>query len=106
MIFSLKAIAPLENLVDQIDPFLDGNDDLYLENGVLTLELAEGPTYVINKHDQTAQLWLACPLHGALHAAYIDNQWIVLQKDMPLDMFLSETLSGVMGTCVIINLAN
>jgi frataxin len=38
-----------------------------LEGGVLTVELEDGGTYVINKHAPTQQVWLSSPQSGAWH---------------------------------------
>ncbi len=55
----------------------DASDDIdvELQEGVLTAELEDGRTFVLNRHVPLRQLWLSSPLSGALHFDYVDGSW-------------------------------
>ncbi|MDA0261290.1 MAG: iron donor protein CyaY [Proteobacteria bacterium] len=44
--------------------------DVELQASVLTVELEDGRTFVLNKHGPMRQIWLSSPLSGASHYGY------------------------------------
>ena len=55
----------------------EASDDIDVEllGGVLTAELADGRTFVLNKHAPLRQLWLSSPLSGASHFDHAEGSW-------------------------------
>ena len=49
--------------------------DVELLGGVLTAELEDGRTFVLNKHAPLRQLWLSSPLSGASHFDHAEGSW-------------------------------
>jgi frataxin len=62
--FLARVTAAVEDASDDIDVELQG--------GVLTIELEDGRTFVLNKHAPMRQMWLSSPLSGASHYKYDD----------------------------------
>ena len=74
-----------ENITDQMlhdlahqceERLLDGAE-IDLEDGILTINMDDGGTYLINRHLPTRQIWLSSPKSGAWHFApvqYNDTQ--------------------------------
>lgn len=54
-----RAQAELSTLVNALDQVQNDNLDCELENDILTLELGEDTTYVINSHRAARQIWMA-----------------------------------------------
>ena len=67
--FERQAAALLERLFDRIDDALGDELDVDYEAGILTLKLADGRTYLLNKHAPNREIWLSSPLSGAWHFA-------------------------------------
>lgn len=62
-----------QDLLQQVTRALeDASDDIDIEmnSGVLTVELEDGRTFVVNKHAPMKQIWLSSPISGASHYAY------------------------------------
>ncbi len=95
---SLEAIADktLEYLMDRIDEDLGGDLDVDIDGGVLTIELASGGCYVINKHNPNRQIWVSSPLSGAHHFDYDEarRQWVSTRSDATLAGLLASELSA------------
>jgi len=53
------AQAELRLLVNALDELQADDLDCELENDILTLELGDGSTYVINSHRAARQIWMA-----------------------------------------------
>jgi CyaY protein len=53
------AQAELSTLVNALDEVKSDHLDCELENDILTLELGEDSTYVINSHRAARQIWMA-----------------------------------------------
>ena len=66
--FERAAEAILRGLMARIE---DARDDAEAElaGGILTVELDEGGTYVINLHRPNRQIWVSSPKSGAWHFA-------------------------------------
>ena len=59
-----RVTTALENASDDID--------VEMNSGVLTVELEDGRTFVLNKHAPMQQIWLSSPVSGASHYGYDD----------------------------------
>ena len=64
--FDALARATLDRLAERIEAALD-DADVEFRDGVLTVELADGRTYVINRHAPNRQIWVSSPVSGAHH---------------------------------------
>lgn len=67
--FERRATAILEALFEQIEDQLGDWLEVDLEGGILTLELPDGGTYVVNKHAPNREIWVSSPVSGAWHFA-------------------------------------
>ena len=70
--FESLAAATLERFAERIEEAAD-ELDVELQEGVLTVETAQGATYLLNKHAPLKQIWLSSPISGAAHFAYDDT---------------------------------
>ena len=69
--FARRADATLLALAQGLEAALDADDpDIDLANGILTVGLADGRKFIVNKHMPTRQIWLSSPVSGAAHFAY------------------------------------
>ena len=50
-----------------------GDFDVDLESGVLTIEVDDVGTFLVNKHAPLRQLWYSSPLSGASHYDFDQN---------------------------------
>lgn len=91
----------IENLIDAISPqeyknisneYMDGladaledysesypQIDCELTQGVLTLQISDVGTYVINKQPPNQQIWLSSPISGPKRYDLIGGKWITLR---------------------------
>ncbi len=67
--FELLAERTLEALAEAIED-ADADADVELEDGVLTVEMADGRIFLLNRHAPLRQLWLSSPVSGASHYAH------------------------------------
>ncbi len=76
-----------------------------LEDGILTVELADGGKYVLNKHGPLKQLWLSSPKSGAWHFAYDEakREWRSTRGPETLNQILSRELSVATGGAVVLD---
>ena len=70
-----------------------------LEGGVLTVELEDGGTYVINKHAPTRQIWVSSPASGATHFARDQgsDRWIDTRGGRDLARMLRDEIRSATG---------
>lgn len=70
-----------------------------LEGGILTVELEDGGTYVINKHAPTRQIWVSSPASGATHFARDQgsDRWIDTRGGRDLARMLREEIRATTG---------
>ncbi|HNB28327.1 MAG TPA: iron donor protein CyaY [Alphaproteobacteria bacterium] len=73
--FERLAGQVLEGLFEQIESQLGDCLDVDLEGGILTIELSDGATYIVNKHAPNRELWLSSPKSGAWHFARGEAGW-------------------------------
>jgi len=66
--FERAAEATLRALMARIEEARD-DAEAELAGGILTVELEDGGTYVINLHRPNRQIWLSSPKSGAWHFA-------------------------------------
>ncbi|KAJ7932635.1 hypothetical protein B0H13DRAFT_2227770 [Mycena leptocephala] len=85
----------LENLVDGL-----GNPAYEVEyhSGVLTLQLGDKGTYVINKQPPNKQIWLSSPFSGPKRYDYRegDNAWVYSRDGQSLTELLNRELSDAL----------
>ena len=70
-----------------------------LEGGILTVELEDGGTYVINKHAPTRQIWVSSPASGATHFARDQgsDRWIDTRGGRDLARMLHDEIRTATG---------
>ena len=104
--------SDFENLADQILARLElqladqlEDADVELRGGILTIELADGRQYVINKHAPNRQIWLSSPVSGATHFAHDagSGAWRSTRGDAILHDLLAAELSAATGKPVTLD---
>lgn len=101
--FDRLASRTLKELLIAIEDALEDDlEDIDLQGSVLTIELAEGGTYVINKHAESGEIWLSSPKSGAAHFKpdADGNEWISTRGGPNLHARLAEELSAVAGRLI------
>lgn len=98
--FERRAEAELQRLMARIDDALGDSVDVEYQNGILTLELADGGQYVINRHGPNREIWLSSPQSGAWHFAYDEagDAWRSTRGAEILTAILNRELAAVTGT--------
>lgn len=93
--FHELADSTLMCLHDIIDAAaLDCVDDISLEDGVLTVDILDGGSFVINKHYATKQIWYASPVSGALYfSPQPDDSWLCKTRGADLVSILTDDLA-------------
>lgn len=73
-----------------------------LEGGILTIELDDGGTFVLNRHGPLRQLWLSSPVSGASHYELdaADGRWKSTRGGGDLAQSLAADLSRLTGTSI------
>lgn len=66
-----------------------------LQTGVLTLQLGNAGTYVINKQTPNKQIWLSSPTSGPKRYDFINGVWVYRHTGVTLHDLLTEELSPV-----------
>ncbi len=100
--FHTAADHTLERFFDAIDAQLGDSLEVDLEGGVLTVELENGGSYVINKHAPNRQIWMSSPASGASHFDYDEasGQWLGTRGGGALAAMLAEELAEATGEAV------
>jgi frataxin len=95
--FHSLADETLRDLMDRIDEAVGDVVEVDLVGGVLTITLASGAEYVINKHAPSRELWLSSPASGAGHYAYdeVRAAWIETRTGGALAALLEGELEAV-----------
>lgn len=101
---AFEAVA--EATLGRIESVLeDEADDLEVDRqgGILTIETADGATFVLNKHAPLRQLWLSSPVSGASHYDYDADRkrWISTRGGAGLNDVLSHDLSTAAGLTLV-----
>jgi frataxin len=98
--FEKLANATLKGLMAAIEDALpDAIEDIDLQGSVLTIELAAGGTYVVNKHAANQEIWLSSPKSGAAHFAFdpASGEWRSTRGGADLHARLGAELGEVAG---------
>ena len=99
--FIKLADETLASLMHNIEDVLGDRADIDLQDGILTIDLDEGGSYVVNKHLPNRQIWLSSPLSGAANFAYDPQRgWVVTRGDDTLHALLEQEIATVTGTTV------
>ncbi|TEB39306.1 Frataxin [Coprinellus micaceus] len=101
----------MDNLLETLEAILDGlaNPEYEVEyhSGVLTLDLGDHGTYVVNKQPPNKQIWLSSPLSGPKRYDYSEelDDWIYARDNQTLGNLLNEELSTALGQPVNLHIA-
>ncbi len=98
--FDRLASETLKRLLIAIEDSMEDHlEDIDLQGSVLTIELADGGTYVINKHGENQEIWLSSPKSGAAHFKpdAMTGQWLPTRGGEALHARLETELSAVLG---------
>lgn len=97
--FDSLAGETLEAWFDAIEAA--GLDDLEVElgEGILTVNVESGGTFVLNKHAPMRQLWLSSPYSGATHYSFdpAGQRWINTRGGQDLATLLADELGRAGG---------
>jgi frataxin len=90
--FERVAEATLRDLMSRIEAARD-DADCELAGGVLTVELEDGATYVVNLQRPNRQIWLSSPRSGAWHFARdAAGHWVSTRGPERLESLLEAEL--------------
>ncbi len=97
--FETLAEAALQSIADTLEDADADNLDVELEEGVLTIEVDDGGTFLLNKHAPMKQLWLSSPKSGASHYALAEEggRWLSTRDGTDLLGLLAAEMSQVTG---------
>ncbi|MDR3438000.1 iron donor protein CyaY [Telmatospirillum sp.] len=99
--FHIIAGKTIDALAEAIDAELGDDLDVEIEGEILTLDLADGGQYIVNKNAPLRQIWLSSPQSGAWHFAWDseDECWRST-RGAPIDLtdLLADELEAVTGT--------
>ena len=98
--FDRRATTTLKRLTLAIEAEMeDVLEDITLLGPVLTIELRDGGTYVINKHGASREIWLSSPTSGAAHFRPdpASGAWLPTRGGDALHARLSAELGAVLG---------
>ena len=90
--FEHAAATALGDLMTRVEAARD-DADVELVGGILTIDLEEEGTYVINLHRPNRQIWLSSPMSGAWHFARdAAGRWVSTRGSERLDQLLQAEL--------------
>ncbi|OBA19932.1 Frataxin [Metschnikowia bicuspidata var. bicuspidata NRRL YB-4993] len=103
--YSRIANEYLETLSEDMEDLCDEfpQIDVELTQGVMTLTVAEGKTYVINRQPPNKQIWLSSPYSGPKRYDLIGGRWITLRDNSSLTDLLQEELGAELGQEISLN---
>ncbi|GEQ69149.1 hypothetical protein JCM33374_g2820 [Metschnikowia sp. JCM 33374] len=89
----------LETLSDDMEELCEDfpQIDVELTQGVMTLTVADGKTYVINKQPPNKQIWLSSPYSGPKRYDLIGGKWVTLRDNTGLTDLLRQELQEELG---------
>lgn len=74
-VFHEKADMILEALQEAVEGADEsGEIDVEYVEGILTIKLADGNEYVLNKHEPSRQIWASSPFSGAAKFNYEEDE--------------------------------
>ncbi|ROT85939.1 hypothetical protein C7M84_003600 [Penaeus vannamei] len=90
----------LESLTEYLEELVESDyapedSDVTFSTGVLTLQLGNAGTYVINKQTPNKQIWLSSPTSGPKRYDFINGVWVYRHTGVTLHDLLTEELSPV-----------
>jgi frataxin len=86
--FEKLAGQTLEYLFEALDDGIGDSAEVEMQGGILTVELADGGQYVINRHGPNRQIWVSSPKSGAWHFERRGDAWVSTRGDERLDALL------------------
>lgn len=88
----------LELALDELEPLVEGFD-LDNSQGVMTLELGEHGTWVINKQEPNRQIWWSSPFSGPKRFRYDQEQseWVATRDGAVLRDLLTAEIKECVG---------
>ncbi|BBK34367.1 frataxin [Stella humosa] len=91
--FSALAERTLRHLMDAIEGACP-DADCELRDGILTIEVDDTGTFVVNKHAPNREIWLSSPRSGAWHFAPDEagGRWVSTRGNEVLEDVLSADL--------------
>jgi frataxin len=98
--FEGLASATLARLAERIEDAIGDDADVDLRGGILTVELADGSQFVVNKHGPNRQIWLSSPVSGASHYGWSGTDWLSTRGGQRLETVLSADLAGRTGAAL------
>ncbi len=69
---------------------------------MLTIQLGQYGTYVINKQTPNRQIWLSSPVSGPKRYDYSNGHWMYSHDKTCLDELLSKEFSNILNQSVTI----
>ncbi|QLQ77986.1 hypothetical protein HG537_0A02330 [Torulaspora globosa] len=94
--YQKEADRCLETLLDDLetlsDEYPERIPDVELTQGVMTLQVANVGTYVINKQPPNKQIWLSSPISGPNRFDLYKGDWVSLRDGSRLLSILSSEL--------------
>ncbi|KAI0005487.1 hypothetical protein BJV74DRAFT_229345 [Russula compacta] len=102
-VYDKLADGAMEELLDELQGILDSHGDPSLEveynSGVITLDLGQHGTYVINKQPPNQQIWLSSPVSGPKRFNFdaTTRQWVDSRGGELLETLLNEELNASLG---------
>ena len=90
--FERVAEATLRDLMSRIEAARD-DADVDLVGGILTVDLEDEGTYIVNLHRPNRQIWLSSPMSGAWHFARdAAGHWVSTRGSERLEQLLQTEL--------------
>jgi len=104
----------MDNLTESLEEIIEAGGsksegcDVEYHAGVLTLNLGEKGTFVINKQPPNKQIWLSSPLSGPKRYDYDQTHrvWFYGRDQSTLSDLLDTELKVLMGIAVRVRLAD
>lgn len=98
----------LEDLSDSLEELGETYPqiDVELTQGVMSLTVAPGKTYVINKQPPNKQIWLSSPISGPKRYDLIGGKWITLRDNTALTDLLRSELEEELACDVDLGVSN
>ena len=96
--YETVAEETLESLTDTFESLLDKQkllSDVTYSNGVLTVELDQHGSYVINKQTPNKQIWLSSPISGPKRYDFHHQTWIYRHDGISLHRLLNKEISSI-----------
>jgi CyaY protein len=99
--FQQRSDACLTRVEDWLEPFDPDELDYDSADGVIKLEFASGPQFVINRQSAANQMWFAAGTSAWHYNWNADRQaWISVKDEHELFQRLAETVSERLGRAV------